>query len=70
MIVEVKARSTYEAGMFAVTPMAQQRIARAAQTLAGRWRLHSAPIRLDVIVVGASVLPKHERAAWFDEPYR
>lgn len=70
VIVEVKARSTYEAGMFAVTPMAQQRIARAAQTLAGRWRLHSAPIRLDVIVVGASVLPKHERAAWFDEPYR
>lgn len=70
VIVEVKALFTFEAGMFAVRPMAQQRIARAAQTLAGRWRLHSAPIRLDVIVVGASVSPKHERAAWFDEPYR
>lgn len=56
--------------MFAVTPMAQQRIAGAAQTLAGRWRLQKAPIRFDVVVVGASFLPKHERAAWFDERYR
>jgi putative endonuclease len=70
VIVEVKARSTFEAGMFAVTPMAQQRIAGAAQTLAGRWRLQKAPIRFDVVVVGASFLPKHERAAWFDERYR
>ena len=70
VIVEVKARSTFEAGMFAVTPMAQQRIAGAAQTLAGRWRLQAAPIRFDVVVVGASFLPKHERAAWFDERYR
>ncbi len=70
VIVEVKARSTFEAGMFAVTPMAQQRIAHAAQILAGRWRLQTAPIRFDVVVVGASFLPKHERAAWFDERYR
>ena len=70
VVVEVKARATYEAGMYAVTPMAQQRIARAAQALAGRWRLHAAPIRFDVIVIGAGFLPKHERAAWFHEPYR
>lgn len=70
VIVEVKARATYEAGMHAVTPMAQQRIARAAQALAGRWRLHAAPIRFDVVVVGASFLPNHERAAWFHESYR
>lgn len=70
VVVEVKARATYEAGMYAVTPMAQQRITRAAQALAGRWRLHAAPIRFDVIVVGAGFLPKHERAAWFHEPYR
>ena len=34
VIVEVKARKTYDAGAYAVTPTAQQRIARAAQVLA------------------------------------
>jgi putative endonuclease len=48
VIVEVKARATYEEGVYAVTPMAQRRIARAAQTLAGRWRLTQAPIRFDI----------------------
>lgn len=67
VIVEVKARASYAAGAFAITPQAQQRIARAAQVLAGRWRLQSAPIRFDLIVVGAGWLPKHERAAWYDE---
>ena len=70
VIVEVKARNTYDAGAYAVTPMAQQRIARAAQTLAGRWRLTSAPIRFDLVVVGSGLLPRHERAAWYDERSR
>lgn len=70
VIVEVKARKTYDAGAYAVTPMAQQRIARAAQTLAGRWRLTSAPIRFDLVVVGSGLLPRHERGAWFDERSR
>ena len=67
VIVEVKARNSYDAGAYAVTPMAQQRIARAAQALAGRWRLQSAPIRFDLVVIGSGLLPRHERAAWFDE---
>lgn len=70
VIVEVKARNTYDAGAYAVTPTAQQRIARAAQTLAGRWRLTSAPIRFDLVVVGSGLLPRHERAAWYDERAR
>ena len=70
VIVEVKARSTYDAGAYAVTPMAQQRIARAAQALAGRWRLTAAPIRFDLVVVGSGLLPRHERAAWYDERLR
>ena len=70
VIVEVKARNTYDAGAYAVTPMAQQRIARAAQTLAGRWRLTSAPIRFDLVVVGSGLLPRHERGAWYDERLR
>lgn len=67
VIVEVKTRATYDAAIYAVTPGAQQRIARAAQALAGRWRLTSAPIRFDLVVFGSGMLPRHERAAWFDE---
>lgn len=67
VIVEVKARDSFDVGAYAVTPMAQQRIARAAQALAGRWRLSSAPIRFDLVVVGSGLLPKHEQAAWYDE---
>ncbi|MEQ1490164.1 MAG: YraN family protein [Terricaulis sp.] len=70
VIVEVKARDTYDAGAYAVTPTAQQRIARAAQVLAGRWRLTLAPIRFDLVVVGSGLLPRHERGAWFDERSR
>lgn len=68
VIVEVKARASVDAGLYAVTPMAQTRIARAAEALAGRWRLQGKPIRFDVVVVGAGWLPKHERGAWFHEP--
>ena len=50
-----------------VTPMAADRISRAAKVLAGRWRLTAAPIRYDVIVVGAGLLPRHERSAWFQD---
>lgn len=70
VIVEVKARATYAAGVNAVTATAQQRIARAAEALAGRWRLTDAPIRFDLVVVGSGWLPKHERGAWFDEHRR
>lgn len=67
VIVEVKARSTYDRGAYAVTPRAQDRIARAASVLAGRWRLTAAPIRYDLVVVGAGWLPRHERGAWTAE---
>jgi putative endonuclease len=67
VIVEVKARATYAEGAYAVTPKAQRRIASAAQSLAGRWRLAAAPIRFDLIVVGAGWLPRHERGAWYHE---
>ena len=67
VIIEVKARSTYDAGAYALTPASQDRIARAASVLAGRWRLTAAPIRYDLIVVGSGLLPRHERGAWFAE---
>ncbi len=64
VIVEVKARASNEAGLYAVTPYQQDRIAKAASVLAGRWRLNAAPIRFDVMVVGAKLWPHHERNAW------
>lgn len=67
VIVEVKARRTYDAGAYALTPASQQRIARAASVLAGRWRLTAAPIRYDLVVIGAGWLPRHERGAWMFE---
>lgn len=63
VIVEVKARASREAGLYAVTPMQQQRLARAASVLAGRWRLNAAPMRFDVMVIGAG-WPHHVRGAW------
>jgi putative endonuclease len=68
IIVEVKARKTYDAGAYAVTPQAQNRIAQAAQVLAGRWRLNAAPVRFDLVVIGSGLLPRHERGAWVFEP--
>ncbi|MGE0596340.1 MAG: YraN family protein [Hyphomonadaceae bacterium] len=65
VIVEVKARATYDSGAYAVTPNAQQRIARAASVLAGRWRLTNLPMRFDLVVIGSGLLPRHERGAWF-----
>jgi putative endonuclease len=70
VIAEVKARASYDAGAYALTPASQDRIARAASVLAGRWRLMAAPIRYDLIVVGAGWLPIHERGAWFAERLR
>lgn len=64
VVVEVKARSTFYAGVEAVGPWSQERIAKAAQVLAGRWRLNAAPIRFDIVVIGAGFWPKHERNAW------
>lgn len=65
VIVEVKARATLAAGVEAVTPMQQERLARAAQALAGRWRMTKLPIRFDIVVVGARWAPQHVRGAWY-----
>jgi putative endonuclease len=70
VIVEVKARKSIAAALNAVGLHQQQRILRAAQVLAGRWRLNQAPIRLDIIVIGARFWPHHVRNAWgLDAPH-
>lgn len=65
VIIEVKARATIAAGLEAVMPMQQQRLERAAQAAAGRWRLTALPMRFDVIIVGATLLPHHVPGAWW-----
>jgi len=47
--------------------MAQQRIARAAQALAGALALARGADPFDLVVIGSGLFPRHERAAWFDE---
>ncbi|MGE0829102.1 MAG: YraN family protein [Hyphomonadaceae bacterium] len=69
-IVEVKARRTLLAGTEAIGPQQQTRLINAALALAGRWRLHGARMRFDLIVVGARLLPVHLRGAWFDDTVR
>lgn len=64
VIVEVKARALARAGLEAITPRQQSRIAQAAAALASRWRLTGAPIRFDVIVVRLPFVIAHERGAW------
>lgn len=70
VIVEVKARRSYAAALEAVTFKQQERLARAAQALAGRWRLMAAPIRFDIVVIGAGFWPRHVRGAFFDPALR
>jgi putative endonuclease len=64
VVVEVKARRSLEAGLQAVGPHQQGRLARAALALAGRLGLTGAPIRFDVVVIGAGLWPIHLRSAF------
>jgi putative endonuclease len=69
--VEVKARRTMEGCEETVTPLKQQRVARAMEGLlcgqgeiAGLARRHARNIRFDVIWVAPGRLPKHIKDAW------
>jgi putative endonuclease len=64
VIVEVKARPSFEAGLTAIGPRQRGRLMRAAQDLARRWRLSDAPIRFDVMVFEPARWPVHVRGAW------
>lgn len=64
IIVEVKARRTARAGLFAVSPQQQERIAAAAASAAARWGLGGKPVRFDLVVVDGWRILRHERGAW------
>jgi putative endonuclease len=63
-IVEVKMRNSLAAGLEAVLPRQQERLANAALAAARRWRMEQTLLRFDVVVVGAGLLPRHVRGAW------
>ena len=68
VIVEVKARNTYDAGAYAVTPhSATAHRARGYKRSRVAGGSTQAPVRFDLVVVGSGLLPRHERAAWYDE---
>lgn len=64
VFVEVKARTSHEAGIAAVTPQARQRIAAAAERFIRQRRLHPVPTcRYDLITV-CNLTPRHHKNAW------
>lgn len=64
VIIEVKAGRQLADGVFAVTTQQQRRIVRAAEALAGRWRITAAAIRFDIIVVRGLAVLTHRRGAF------
>lgn len=65
VFVEVKARQAVEEGLYAVTPQAQERIARAATAfMQRRPRFNNYNTRFDAVVVRPYRLPYHIQDAW------
>jgi putative endonuclease len=63
--IEVKARDSRDAGLYAVTPQQQQRIVRAAEAFRARHaELCALDVRFDVMVVGPGLAFHHLSDAW------
>jgi putative endonuclease len=63
--VEVKARTTLEAALEAVSLTQRQRLRRAIRALAARRRgMENAEVRLDLIALAPGRLPRHIPNAW------
>jgi putative endonuclease len=64
VVVEVKARPSFDEGVLSVTYRQRGRLVRAAQDLAKRRRLGNVPIRFDLVVHQPGRWPTHLRGAW------
>lgn len=62
--VEIKARPSLTAGLEAVSPRAQRRIARAAEAFVAQRGLTPRITRFDLIVMRPRRLPRHVADAW------
>ena len=66
--VEVKARTSLEAALEAVTPAQRRRLRAALEAYAARRpRYVAAELRLDLVALAPGRRPRHIRAAWGDE---
>jgi putative endonuclease len=66
--VEVKARTSLEAALEAVTPAQRQRIRRALRAfVARRPRYATAELRLDLLALAPGRFPRHIRDAWSED---
>jgi putative endonuclease len=66
--VEVKARTSIEAALEAVTLSQRQRIRRALRAYAARRpRLAAAEVRLDLVALAPGRFPRHIRGAWSED---
>jgi putative endonuclease len=64
-IIEVKSRSDYATGVFALLPRQRRRIVRAAESfLLTRPDLAALTVRFDIMVVLPRSLPRHLPSAW------
>ena len=63
--VEVKARTSLEAALEAVSPSQRERLRRAIRAIAARRRgLENAEVRLDLMALAPGRFPRHIRDAW------
>jgi len=66
--VEVKARTSIEAALEAVTPSQRQRLHRALVAFATRRpRYATAELRLDLVALAPGRFPRHIRGAWRED---
>jgi putative endonuclease len=67
-VIEVKSRADLAAGITAVAPRQQRRVARAAEAfLATRPDLAALAVRFDVMVVASRQFPRRLPGAWIAE---
>ena len=65
IFVEVKSRSTFEAGLEAVTPELRRRVEQAARLWVSRHRKTQDWLwRFDIVLLSPGRLPRHMRDAW------
>ena len=66
--VEVKARTTLEAALEAVTPAQRVRLRRALASFAARRpRYAAAELRIDLVALAPGRFPRHIRGAWLED---
>jgi putative endonuclease len=64
IIVEVKSRNSVSASAEAISPQQRERLMRAAQYLASRYKKDNATIRMDAFLFAPKQFPRHIKNAF------